>query len=517
MLDVSTDRLTRTVDLLTEANRILAASFDVSETLPKLARLCVPALADYCIIQANPSEDFELPAIFAASEKVDIEQIGEPEITEQLLSRLTECGLRSSVVAPMAIGEARFGSICFASCQSDAFDETAHKLLEFMALRIAIALNTSGSFTREHRVASRLQKALLPDSFPKVEGLSFGGAYRPASSEAEVGGDWYDAFELPDGRIAVSIGDVAGHGLDAAVIMGEVRQSLRSAAIVAEKPSAVLEAVNGVINLRDVGMVTAIFGSYDPATAILRYAVAGHPPPIIATRDGFAQLLPGGGLPLGASASVQSRDWTFSIPPGGQIVLYTDGLIENDRDIERGQETLLDVITSELSRDEATEPASSIQERIFADKGNKDDAATLTLTRTEVISDELSLCFSAIPIVSGLVRATFRDLAKKLELTDDQTFAVLVAAGEAIANAVEHAYGDREPGLVEIKTHCDGQRLMIQVDDYGRWRPFQKREERGRGIPLMHALVDGVQIKSSQTNTSITLSLDLTRTKEVPA
>jgi anti-sigma regulatory factor (Ser/Thr protein kinase) len=93
-------------------------------------------------------------------------------------------------------------------------------------------------------------------------------------------------------------------------------------------------------------------------------------------------------------------------------------------------------------------------------------------------------------------------------MNGDESFALLVAVGEAIANAVEHAYGDREPGLVEVRTTSTSSRFTVQIDDYGRWRPFQRREERGRGIPLMHALVDGVQIKSTQTSTSITLSID---------
>ncbi|MDP9017050.1 MAG: SpoIIE family protein phosphatase [Candidatus Eremiobacteraeota bacterium] len=513
MLDVNTDRLSRTVDLLIEANHILSASFDVAVTLPALAQLCVTQLADYCIIQLRPYDGVAVPTAFAASEHVDIKQFGDPD--KALLESLAEHGLHSMVVCPMTLGSQTFGAITFASTAADAFDEVAHKILNLVALRVAVAINTITSFTREHRVADRLQRALLPDSFPHVENLSFGGAYRPASSEAEVGGDWYDAFALPDGRIAISIGDVAGHGLEAAVIMGEVRQALRAAAIGSDRPSAVLEAVNGVINLREsVGMVTAIFAFYDPHSSVLRYAVAGHPPPIIATPDGFAQVLPGGGLPLGASNTVQARDWTFTVPPGAQIVLYTDGLIEYGHDLEAGQETLLEAVSSELCGNPGPNPAEAIQQRIFAEEPNKDDSATLTLTRSKQTDTNVTLVFSAIPLVSALVRSTLRQLGTVLNFTSDQTFAVLVAVGEAIANAVEHAYGDREPGLVEVKTHMKDGRFMVQIDDYGRWRPTQKKDERGRGIPLMHALVDGVQIKSTQTNTCITLSIDLDRTSE---
>ena len=511
MLDVSADRFNRILDLIIEANRVLSASFDIRQTLPLLARLCVPELADYCIIQVRPHEGVDVPAIFAASERVDLEQIGTPAYDDDFLGRLVHCGLRTVIVEPMVTNGETFGAITFASCGADAFDETHKKVASLLALRIAIAIFTVTSMTREHRVADRLQRALLPESFPQLEGLVLGGAYRPASSEAEVGGDWYDAFVLPDGRIAISIGDVAGHGLEAAVIMGEVRQALRAAAIGSERPSAVLEAVNGVINLREsISMVTAIFGFYDTKSAVFRYAAAGHPPPIIATPDGFSQVLPGGGLPLGASDSVMSRDWTFTIPPGGQIVLYTDGLIEYDHDIEAGQETLLEAVNAVLAdRVEPAQMAKAVQARVFADQRNQDDSATLTLTRTDKSSPDINLVFSAIPMISALVRSTLRRMTPALALGSDESFSLLVAVGEAIANAVEHAYGEREPGLVEVRTKATGERFTVQIDDFGRWRPFQKREERGRGIPLMHALVDGVQIKSTQSSTSITLSIDL--------
>ncbi|GAC1500423.1 MAG: hypothetical protein NVS1B14_04330 [Vulcanimicrobiaceae bacterium] len=513
-VDVSSDRLGLTVDLMTDVNRIFASSFDLSETLPRVAQLCVSDRTDGCVVDAGAPETPHVP-LGASRSAVVLPEASQLTIDSRFKGRMERAGFPSVLVAEVRAADETYGKIALLSQRPGAFDELDSKLAQLMAMRIAVAIQTVSTFTREHRVADRLQRALLPDSFPEVEGVTFGGAYRPAGSEAEVGGDWYDAFRLPDGRIALSIGDVAGHGLDAAVIMGEVRQALRAAAIGADRPSAVLEAVNGVINLRSsIGMVTAIFGYYDPQHCVLRYAVAGHPPPIIATCEGFAQVLPSGGLPLGAAPSVQSRDWVFSLPPGGQIVFYTDGLIEYGHDLEAGQNALLEAITEELMAKSGSDPADAIQARIFRDTPNKDDAATLTLTRTTQVSSEMLLTFSAIPLVSALVRSTLRQVAPILRLPDDETFALLVAVGEAIANAVEHAYGEREPGLVEIKTLTDGSRFIVQVDDHGRWRPFQQREERGRGSPLMHALVDGVQIKSSQTNTSITLTLDLERAQK---
>lgn len=504
------DRLSATIELMIATNRILASSFDLTQTLPEVARLCVPAIADYLIIQLLPRDGQTVPAAVATAAGV---QAVQPDgmISPEFLSKLAGCGLQSYFVAPMVVNNETLGSLAIASCGEAEFDESTRQIAQMLAARIGAGVHTITSFAREHRVADRLQQALLPRSFPAVTGLTFSGEYRPASEEAEVGGDWYDAFALPDGRVAISIGDVAGHGLEAAVIMGEVRQALRAAAVVTEQPTAVLEAVNQVINLREgIGMVTAIFGFYDPASSVLRYAVAGHPPPIVATADGFADTLPGGGLPLGASGTVGARDWVFTIPPGGRIVLYTDGLIEYERDIEGGIRQLLDAVAAERLT-EASASATSIQGRVFANTPNKDDAAVLTLTRSADACADVHLVFSAIPLVSALVRSTLRQICSSLECSSDTEFSLLVAVGEAIANAVEHAYGDREPGLLNLRTHFEGSRFIVNVDDYGRWRPFARREERGRGIPLMHALCDGVQIKSTQNSTSITLSIDLKR------
>lgn len=492
------------------ANRILASSFDLAQTLPELARLCVPAVADYMIIQLLPREGYVIPAAIAAAPSIALTQPDGP-VSPEFLASLADCGLQTYFVAPMVVNGETLGSLAIASCSDREFDESTRQITLMLAARIAAGVHTITSFAREHRVADRLQRALLPRTFPFINGITFSGEYRPASEEAEVGGDWYDAFELPDGRVAISIGDVAGHGLEAAVIMGEVRQALRAAAVVTEAPTQVLEAVNQVINLREsIGMVTAIFGYYDPKTSVLRYAVAGHPPPIIATADGFADILPGGGLPLGANTSVDARDWVFTIPPGGRIVLYTDGLIEYERDIEGGIEHLLKAVISEREADAASS-APSIQARVFTKAPNKDDAAVLTLTRVAKTDGEVDLVFSAIPLVSALVRSTLRQISAAIGFSSDAEFSVLVGVGEAIANAVEHAYGDREPGLLQLQTRIEGSRFVVRVDDYGRWRPFTRREERGRGIPLMHALCDGVQIKSTQNSTSITLSIDLNR------
>ena len=142
----------------------------------------------------------------------------------------------------------------------------------------------------------------------------FDAAYLAGPNEAVSGGDWFDAFALPDGRLAFSIGDVAGHGLPAASVVSEVQQAVRAAALGPNSPAGVLERANAALNVRaDPVMVTTIFGTLDPATSTVTYAVAGHPAPVLAMPNFRAEVLPGGGIPLGISDVVGAENWTFTL------------------------------------------------------------------------------------------------------------------------------------------------------------------------------------------------------------
>jgi anti-sigma regulatory factor (Ser/Thr protein kinase) len=373
-----------------------------------------------------------------------------------------------------------------------------------LALQLANALDQAILFERTHRVADRLQRALLPNTFPSVPGAVFHAAYRPASDEAEVGGDWYDAFSLRDGRVAISMGDVAGHGLDAATVMGEIRHAMRSAAVIETSPAAVLQHINSVINLRKgIGMVTAIFAYYVPERRELTYAVAGHPTPMLTIAGGFSGFLPGGGMPLGIEPDIEAHDWTITLPPRSCVIFYTDGMTEYSRDVLAGEARLLEAAIRSFEAD-FDNPALALQERVFDATANRDDAATLTLSCLDgPLAPEMQ--FSAIPLAAPIVRALLHRFCDEHSISTPQRFALITAVGEAVANAVEHAYKGERPGNLYVRACAGKDDVTIEVEDHGRWRPFQHRDERGRGIVLMHELMDRVRITSAQNRTVITL------------
>ena len=487
-LDISAERLNVVLDLLSGAGQALTASTDIVEKLTTIAELCVRAFADRCsirvLIEALETDEF----VVAAGS-----QSGQP------------IGAKGRISERLIAGRHHLGEIVCETESACGFDDAIHQAVQLLALQLSAVISGHAAALREHRVADRFQRALLPEVLPKQPEFLFSAAYRPASDEADVGGDWYDAFPLPDGRIAISVGDVAGHGIDAAVIMGEVRQAIRMAAIGSESPSDVLDYVNSVIRLREsIGMVTAIFGTYDPVTSLLTYAACGHPPPILALLDSTPRRLPTGGLPLGCALRVDAITWQFTIPQDARVVFYTDGLIENERDLIVGEELLLAAV-GELG-EEHERAAELVQERVFGDKANRDDAAVLVLARVARVRDYV---FSALPMVSPLARAIVTRELAPLHMSGDRRFGVLVALGEAIANAIEHGYRGEPGGLIFLRIDMQHDHFVLTVEDFGRWRPYVPREERGRGIELMHAFTDGVQIRSSRESTTIVLRVKL--------
>ena len=492
------------LDLISSMNRLLAPATEYEAMLPGLCRLLVPDWAGGCGIGLF-DEDGSLRTICeegsarldAASRRVGAQQraatVSEPS------------GWKLEL--PISARSEPIGVLQLTGSGTEP-SGVLSRLADVFSLRIAIAIDTARTIAREHHVADTLQRALLPQSLPQTPHVSFDAAYRPGATEAIIGGDWYDAFELPDGRVALSIGDVAGHGLRAAVIMSEVRQAVRAAALDADVPSQVLARVNQMLTLRPLPtMVTACFGIYDPGPSTFTYATAGHPAPILATSDGRAVALPSRGVPLGIVEDISARDWTFSLLPDTLLVLYTDGLIEYSRDVLAGEGLLRDAVCAEMEEHSAT-PAQSLQERIFATTVNNDDVATLTLYVAPRHQDRFEYTFSAVPFAAPLVRHALEGYATQLGLDEDRRFSLLYAVGEAVANAIEHAYSDGE-GTIHVNANYVGNALRVEVEDFGRWRASQKHEERGRGIPLMRALMDGVEIQTDQSSTKIRMRMAL--------
>ncbi len=234
------------------------------------------------------------------------------------------------------------------------------------------------AYESERRVADTLQDAFLQRTLPNIPSMSFSATYVPATEEAKVGGDWYDAFEIGPNRILFSIGDIAGHGLNAAVAMRRVRDEVLTAALLDSNAQSILTHVNDHLMRGDAAspMVTAIVGVADAGTYSFEYSTAGHPPPILVEPGKSPRLLAFGGLPLGVSEKPVYNVHRVETVPGAMLVLYTDGAVEHSRNIIDGERMLLDAIAAGPGGADA---AAAIYRSIFESRLVGDDVAILTI------------------------------------------------------------------------------------------------------------------------------------------
>ncbi len=257
-------------------------------------------------------------------------------------------------------------------------------------MRANLELRTA--YETEKRIADTLQTAFAQRPLPVVPTLSFSATYIPATDETRVGGDWYDAVELPRGRVLFSLGDVEGHGIEAAVNMNRARQSLVSAALADPDPAAVLRRVNSQL-LFTGRMATAVVGYADALTYEFVYATAGHPPPLLLQPGRAPMLLECGGLPLGVLEECVYKTRRVQAVPGSVLVLYTDGAVEHSRNVIEGEALLVQAAANALQNN-ASDLAATIRAEIFGRRSVGDDVAILTIgfsagetTRMTFVSD----------------------------------------------------------------------------------------------------------------------------------
>jgi len=223
---------------------------------------------------------------------------------------------------------------------------------------------------------------LLPEITP-IAGLRLDTAYATPAEGAQIGGDWFDVFAISERLVGMSVGDVTGHGLRAAATMGFVRQAIRIVARLDTDPSAVMERVNHVVCEESGSIVTAFFGVFDRERGTLAYALAGHGPPIVATADGAISLLAGEGLLLGLDGGTRFATHVIELAPGDGLVLYTDGIVEAERDYLKGMRDLERAVRAEF-HDPSGNMADGIQRRIFNEASPRDDSAVLVLKIVEL-------------------------------------------------------------------------------------------------------------------------------------
>jgi anti-anti-sigma factor len=379
----------------------------------------------------------------------------------------------------------------------------------------------------EADVVDQAQLSLLPPALPLLPDLRLSGSYHRATSVRAAGGDWYDAVPLGSGRLALVVSDAVGHGVPAAGAMSRLRGAMRSTALRDPSPQSVLAAMDAfAAQMDDVDGASVFYGLLDVATGRLEYVAAGHPAPVVVGADGAASLLP---LvprpPLGSPPDTAVEVAEHTLGQGATLVLFSNGALAGGApgpDEALGR--LVDVTRAVLAVPGALEAeasaglAAAVAEGVRRPGGWPDDVAVLVAHRRAGAVEPLHLDLLAVPAALPGVRRRLGSWLTALGMGEQDRVGVMVAVGEACANAAEHAYRGSEPGPMSVRADVDVDGVLtVTVRDEGTWQPPNRDPgDRGRGLLIMRQLVDSVTLDEDR-GTTVTLSFRLRRAPEVDA
>ncbi|MEK2487949.1 SpoIIE family protein phosphatase [Kitasatospora purpeofusca] len=369
----------------------------------------------------------------------------------------------------------------------DPFDEGDAATLKELAARAALSLDNARLHRAESRVATTLQRSMIPTRPPQIPGVQIAHRYLPGDSRAEVGGDWFDAIQLPGSRVALVVGDVMGHGLHSAAAMGRFRTAMQTLAALDLPPGQLLRHLDNLAHkLGDDHLATCLYAVYDPINRTCELASAGHVPPVLVHPDGTGELLE---IPAGAPIGVGGVPFvakTIDVTDGSMLVLCTDGLVEvRGGDIGAGLAALCgNLIDPRQSPEEACDV---VLDRLHSDD-RKDDVALLVarfdgVAPSEVATWDLTVDQREVGRARALVREQLA--AWHLESIGDT---VVLLVSELVTNAVRVARDRVQLQLIRVD------KLLVEVSDDNHnlpsLEPAEQLGETGRGLTLVTKLAE---------------------------
>jgi anti-sigma regulatory factor (Ser/Thr protein kinase) len=509
--EAASDRLA----LLADVTKALTSSFELDVMLGDLAQLVTPRVADACFIDLTEPDGSVRRGATAVAPGCEEWAVGlraiEPTVGQE--DRTAVQALRSGapqviddpdcfgVVVPLTGRQGTLGVLTLMKRRINGSSTPPVGLAEEIARRASIAVENCRLFARQRTVSETLQQSLLPERLGEIPGLVTAARYVPGGPDVDIGGDWYDLMQLPGGGIGLALGDVVGRGERAASLMGQLRNAVRAYAFEGHPPGAVVDRVNGL--LLEAGtehMATMIFGVLDPESGEFRFVNAGHLPPLLVGAERTAEFVDAGtGPPVGALAAARYVESSTELSPGCTLLLYTDGLVEDrDTPLDDGLDRLRAAVMDGPAELEAF--CSHVMRRLIGKTPCDDDVALLAVQLTE-LADELHLPVPSQPGALAPLRATLRRWLAQAGATEAEAFELLTACGEAATNAIRHASG---PSRTDFEVHAvvidDG--VEIRICDHGRWRE-RRTDVGGRGLPIIEAYVDELDIRPSPEGTEV--------------
>ncbi len=540
--------LRQRLDLLSRASDLVNVTLAVRPRMEAFARMVVPAFGDVCAVYLRGADGnlwlrryftnddtidaalrplcdipIEANAASPPAEAMRMTSIIRINDLDRTLTRRVDdgrrqeaavsAGIRAVLCAPLHDKHGTFGAVLFGYHPSSgrAFGAEDELFARDLVSRVSGALANAIQFEDEHFIAERLQRALLPESLPNISGTDIAVRYRPSSGR-RIGGDWYDVIRLPDGRVAFAIGDVVGHGIDAAVAMSTIRHSLRAYAIDESDPVRLLTRLNRYL-CRQPGRTTATLALVvcDLHEGGLTITTAGHLPVVVRDPDGNvafhgARL----GRPIGLSPNATFHSESAHLAVGGVMVLYTDGLVERRTESLNAGLARLKAGVGNYDPTDDLERFADALEATVTEALQPDDDLALLLVRRDLASDHFETVIEAKADRLGGIRTDLRRWLRHVGCGEPAASELVLAIGECAANVVEHAYPPGTSGPLEIRGDVarDGDPsvadITVEIRDRGRWRA-PRDVGGGRGHALLQQLVDEAQVDSGDGGTAVAL------------
>jgi serine phosphatase RsbU (regulator of sigma subunit)/PAS domain-containing protein/anti-sigma regulatory factor (Ser/Thr protein kinase) len=541
LLSAKAEATRRRLKLLYDATGAVGSTLDVTRTAEELARVSVPHFADFVTVDLvdsvlrgeEPPSDGEVVMCRVAVHGISEDRVpffpcgttfqmvsttpqawafghGQPVLEPDLTTTTEwmaqdparaeaalEAGIHSRIAVPLGARGVLLGMVTFyRSEEPGPFEDEDLSLAEELVARAAVSIDNARRYTREHAMAVALQHSLLPRGLPEQNALDLAYRYLPAQSG--VGGDWFDVIPLSGARVALTVGDVVGHGLHAAATMGRLRTAVHNFSALDLPPDELLWHLDDLVARIDqdsaatgdataITGVTCLYAIYDPTTRLCTMASAAHPPPAVVLPDGkveFADVPPG--PPLGLASSLPFETLQLELPEGSQLVLYTDGLIEDrHRDVDESMALLRDALGD--SRRPLEETCTTVLDALLP--AHPADDVALLVARTHALAKDRIAEWDVDPApeaVAGM-RALVVEQLERWGL-DEETFATELILSELVTNAIRYGAAPVHVRLLLDRT------LICEVSDASSTSPHLRHaattDEGGRGLFLVAQLAE---------------------------
>ena len=478
---------------------------DVSRTCLEHATTGVGALAGLVVLRGH-GEDAALDRVSIVS-AIGLEgPDGEiPAAAEQPITASLRAGRPSSVDGSWIAFPLASGALAL-QLPSAAISDADREWLLTLVSQGEQAVDRAGRYETERGIAETMQRSVLPERLPSVGGVTLAARYLPGTVGVDVGGDWYDIIQLEDGSIGLVVGDVVGKGVQAAAMMGQLRNALRAFAFEYDDPHTVVSRLDKLVEgMIDSAFATLVYLVVDPRQRRARYVVAGHPPPLIRSPDGTTSFLEQGrSLPIGVDASLEFEAGEVLLQQGSTILLYTDGLVERrGTPLDEGLRVLAEAAAA--SEDDPEELVETVLGALIGEDERPDDVAVLAIRFAAPVVDDLRLVLPSTQ--NGLVemREVLRAWLARGKVDEGVAAEAVLAVWEACANAIEHAQQPSQLSFRLRATLDDAGRMRIEVRDSGQWKPGTGSAERGLGLGLMRSFMDTVEVSPGSDGTAVVM------------